>query len=62
MKAISKQCELILSNNATNPAEVDICFYGIYMGFMMEQGFGMTGNATDSWSVKFISKVSIPIS
>lgn len=35
-----------------------MCFYGILMGYMMEEGFGFKSTSKYNWTVKFKSKVS----
>jgi len=39
-----------------------ICFYGIFMGHMMEKGFGFTNSSTHTWDVRFKTKVRFPLS
>lgn len=56
LKTLKENCTGILKQQGNT---TEACFYGIFMGHLMEEGFGMTDNAKHNWEVKFPSKASL---
>ncbi len=48
----------ICKSNLTVGSSSTMCFYGILMGYMMEEGFGFKNTSSNNWEVRFKSRVS----